>query len=52
VYNYSDNSTKPLQITQDDKQNNKNEEQQKLPRQELTIFYGLKFPYRRVKVQI
>jgi len=46
----SDNSTKPLQITQDDKQTNNTKELQKFPRQDQMTFYRLNIPYRKVHV--
>jgi len=46
----SDNSTKPLQITQDDKQTNNTKELQKFPRQDQMTLYGLNIPYRKVHV--
>jgi len=46
----SGNSTKALQITQDDKRNNNTKELQKFPRQDQMTFYRLNIPYRKVHV--
>jgi hypothetical protein len=50
--NNSDNSTQPLQITQNCKQTNKHKRTPKIPKQNLMIFYGHNVPYRRVNVHI
>jgi len=46
----SDNSMKPLQITQDHKQTNKHKRTIKIPKTKSDDFYGLNIPYRKVHV--
>ena len=46
----SDNSTKPVQITQDHKQTKKHKRTTKIPKARSDNFYGLNIPSRRVNV--